>query len=238
MKVQVLVACEPPIVRESLCLLLNSDSTTEAIIRPAGRSTQRLRPGVVIYAARSETHVAAGVTELRETYRQEKLTVLLLSGDESAAQSALRLGAEGVAGCDVNGTEVAECVKQVAAGQFAISNRPARRLALLHARSTSGPHAYLTERESGVLRYLTEDETNRDIAEGLSLSEHTGRAHLRVIVQRLQVTNGVQAAARLAGTSTWKHRRSLGKPWQFWLPKMNPTCRIFSHTFCEDQAMK
>jgi DNA-binding NarL/FixJ family response regulator len=198
MKLQVLVACKQPVMREGLVHLLNAGSTIEA--RPLEKQqcldTARIEPQVVLNAT-CETPSLTVIAELREAFPQARTMLLLLAESDTLARSALRLGIEGVAGWDVTGDELKECLHQLAEGQFVISNRLARRLALMHATADHGAApANLTEREVDVLRLLADGCTNRDIAEKLSLSEHTVRAHLRVIMQKLQVSNRVQAAAR------------------------------------------
>jgi DNA-binding NarL/FixJ family response regulator len=53
----------------------------------------------------------------------------------------------------------------------------------------------LTSREKQVLGLLTEGLSNSRIAESLAISQNTVRAHLRNVMQKLNVANRVQAAA-------------------------------------------
>jgi ATP/maltotriose-dependent transcriptional regulator MalT len=54
----------------------------------------------------------------------------------------------------------------------------------------------LTRREHDVLRLMANGMTNREIAEALSLSEHTIKDHLSIIYKRLEVRNRAGAIAR------------------------------------------
>ena len=59
----------------------------------------------------------------------------------------------------------------------------------------------LTERQTDVLRRLSQDRSNRSIAGELGLSEKTVKAHVTAIFRALNVANRVEAsaAARAAG---------------------------------------
>jgi two-component system NarL family response regulator len=53
----------------------------------------------------------------------------------------------------------------------------------------------LTRRELDVLQHLARGETNREIAEALSISEHTVINHLSNIFSKIEVDNRTAAAA-------------------------------------------
>jgi DNA-binding NarL/FixJ family response regulator len=54
----------------------------------------------------------------------------------------------------------------------------------------------LTERESQVLTLLVEGKSNSEIADDLSVSVHTAKAHVCSILQKLSVHDRVQAAVK------------------------------------------
>jgi DNA-binding CsgD family transcriptional regulator len=58
------------------------------------------------------------------------------------------------------------------------------------------PEPALTERELDVLRLLLEGKTNADIGAALYMSPKTASVHVTHIMQKLNATNRVQAAAR------------------------------------------
>lgn len=57
-------------------------------------------------------------------------------------------------------------------------------------------HANLTEREYEVLKLLVDGKSNNNIAEELSISEHTAKAHVCNIIQKLVVDDRTQAAVK------------------------------------------
>ena len=57
-------------------------------------------------------------------------------------------------------------------------------------------HANLTEREYEVLKLVVDGQSNAEIAETLTISEHTAKAHVCSILQKLCVYDRVQAAVK------------------------------------------
>ena len=57
-------------------------------------------------------------------------------------------------------------------------------------------HANLTEREYQVLKLLVNGNSNSDIAMELCISEHTAKAHVCNIIQKLVVDDRTQAAVK------------------------------------------
>jgi len=57
-------------------------------------------------------------------------------------------------------------------------------------------HANLTQREYEVLKLLVEGQSNAQIAQSLTISEHTAKAHVCNIIQKLVVDDRTQAAVK------------------------------------------
>ncbi len=57
-------------------------------------------------------------------------------------------------------------------------------------------HANLTQREYEVLKLVVDGKSNNDIAEKLCISEHTAKAHVCSIIQKLVVDDRTQAAVK------------------------------------------
>lgn len=57
-------------------------------------------------------------------------------------------------------------------------------------------HANLTQREYEVLKLVVEGKSNNDIAKTLCISEHTAKAHVCNIIQKLVVDDRTQAAVK------------------------------------------
>ena len=57
-------------------------------------------------------------------------------------------------------------------------------------------HANLTQREYEVLKLVVDGMTNQEIAKTLTISEHTAKAHVCNIIQKLVVDDRTQAAVK------------------------------------------
>jgi DNA-binding NarL/FixJ family response regulator len=57
-------------------------------------------------------------------------------------------------------------------------------------------HANLTQREYEVLKLVVDGKSNNDIAQALTISEHTAKAHVCNIIQKLVVDDRTQAAVK------------------------------------------
>jgi DNA-binding CsgD family transcriptional regulator len=70
----------------------------------------------------------------------------------------------------------------------------------------SGGRTALTRRELEVLRLIARGDTNREIAEMLTISERTAAVHVSHVLQKLGVGRRVEAAVY----ATWEAARSAG----------------------------
>ncbi len=66
----------------------------------------------------------------------------------------------------------------------------------------------ITEREIDVLRLLAEGRTNAQIADALVLSEKTVRNHISIILDKLNVSNRVEAATYAVQHAIDRYRRA------------------------------
>ncbi|HEU4630458.1 MAG TPA: helix-turn-helix transcriptional regulator [Gemmatimonadaceae bacterium] len=134
--------------------------------------------------------------------------VLLADGaDARAAAAALRAGAHAVLPLEATAAEVAAAVEAAAAGLLAL---PPELAGQLLGRAPDGapgpvagapalPPAPLTAREREVLALLAEGLPNKLIAPRLGITEHTVKAHVAAIYEKLHAGNraeAVMAAAR------------------------------------------
>ncbi len=68
----------------------------------------------------------------------------------------------------------------------------------------------LTARESEVAAFLAIGLSNREMAEALSISEHTVKSHLKAIFVKTGVSSRAQAVARIAGDPRFRRTGSTG----------------------------
>lgn len=146
------------------------------------------------------------VEELARERAACRIVVLTVSEEDESLFRALEAGAAAYVVKGIARDELLHAVRAVAAGERYVSPRLAAdlllRMAPGYAPATVLPS--LSEREQAVLEGITRGETNREIADALSLSEKTVKYYVTNVLVKLNVRNRVEAA--LIGRSVLAHR--------------------------------
>lgn len=137
----------------------------------------------------------------------ENIKVVILTSHEVEEEvlAALSAGANAYCLKEITSSRLIEVVKSVYEGaawldpaiagiameMFSSSNMKSRT-----SSSANRSDLQLTERESQVLSLLVEGKSNSEIADALSVSVHTAKAHVCSILQKLSVHDRVQAAVK------------------------------------------
>lgn len=144
--------------------------------------------------------------QILEKNPAQKIVILTSHTDSNEVSSALSLGIYAYIIKDIN-TEILKMVlKSVYHGAVwldphivpAIREKggttiPIKKTGRAAFRSQ---HSNLTEREYEVLKLVVDGKSNNDIANLLSISEHTAKAHVCNIIQKLVVDDRTQAAVK------------------------------------------
>lgn len=125
-----------------------------------------------------------------------KVVVLTVSEEDDGLFHALEAGAVAYIVKGIGRDELLQALRAVAQGERYVSPRLAAdlisRMAPQHSPAVVLPS--LTERERAVLEGITRGETNREIANALSLSEKTVKYYVTGVLAKLNVRNRVEAA--------------------------------------------
>lgn len=161
-------------------------------------------PSVVVCIIKSTSDAQSALSAMAKVQSGAMFYWLFLDRDDASIVAALRAGAAGIAEDSVSQTlsiaELIEGIRQIASGKIVIPTGLAVRLTKTYAlgqdeTSERLQSEGLTGREHQVLRLLAEGYSNREIASQLVLSEHTVRAHIRAIMQKLRANSRAQAVA-------------------------------------------
>ncbi len=126
--------------------------------------------------------------------------VLTIFEDAPMIFEALRAGACGYLLKRTPAAKIADAVIQVCAGGSPMSLSVARQVvSFFHTRPPSKELSVLTDREHEVLNRLAAGERYQEIADGLGVSVHTIRAHLRKIYEKLHVHSRTEAVLKFLG---------------------------------------
>lgn len=198
--IRILLAEDQSLLRGALATLLSLESDMEVIGQASDGlealdQVRALKPDILV--SDIEMPGLSGI-DLASKVKAEKLEtrVLIVTtfSRPGYLKRALEAGVNGYVLKDTPSEELADAVRQVAAGRMAIDAELSRA-----AWSTPDP---LSEREREVLRRAELGEMNKQIAAALNLSPGTVRNYLAEAMQKLGASNRVEAC-RIARQSGW-----------------------------------
>jgi DNA-binding NarL/FixJ family response regulator len=195
---RVLIADDHPIVREGLMRTIERDESF-IVVGQAGNGADALRliaelhPEIAVLDI--SMPVMDGIEVARRVHRQGFLTDLILLTmhmEPEYLEVALDLGVCGYLLKESMTTDLLNCLKAVAAGQHYISPTMAHLLVEWKKKGAAAQDLPLSERltpaELSVLRLLSENRSNKEIAEGLFISVRTVENHRARICDKLSLT--------------------------------------------------
>jgi two-component system response regulator NreC len=197
---RILIADDHPVLRSGLRVLLAADPDLE-VVGEAGtgeetlRLAEELRPDVVLL----DIGMPGGsgietVRRLKEKLPALKVLFLTMHEEEGMLLEALNAGGDGYVIKRADQPEIIQAIR--AAGRGDVYVHPAMTRALLSQPETTErppePVEPLTRREIDVLRLLARGNTNRQIAELLTLSVRTVESHRANLMGKLGLTSRVE----------------------------------------------
>ena len=135
-----------------------------------------------------------------------KFVILTSHINEHVINKAMKMGIYGYILKDVNSEFLDMIVKSVSKGAMWIDKKVVQVLrnsnnnvipqVQMNRSSFKSTHANLTAREYEVLKLVVDGMSNQQIADKLHISEHTSKAHVCNIIQKLVVDDRTQAAVK------------------------------------------
>jgi DNA-binding NarL/FixJ family response regulator len=210
MTIRVVVVDDQPLMRAGFRMILSSQPDIEVIGEAqdgaqALRLVQQLRQAgtpadIVVMDIRMP--VMDGVAATRELCRQAgeapRVVVLTTFDTDAEAFAALQAGASGFLLKNVPPEELLAAIRTVADGDAVVAPRITRRLLERFAGQLVAPQGNqtrldeLTAREREVLLLVAQGLTNAEIAQRLTISEATVKAHVGRILTKLDLRDRVQ----------------------------------------------
>jgi DNA-binding NarL/FixJ family response regulator len=209
--VRVVVVDDHGLVREALIHMLQATSSLQPVGQAADGATaialaRKLQPDVALVdLGLPEMDGIEVADQIRRVSPATQVIILSEVESEESLVRALRAGVRGYVLKSLPFTGLIHAIERVLAGEVALPRDLTTRVVLrLSSRDPQcAPRRIaqvLTDREIEILHCLTSGETNRQIATRLVISEHTVRAHMRSLMQKLGVANRAQAAAVAASS--------------------------------------
>ena len=213
-KIRVLLVDDHSLFREGIANVLNSQPDIEIIGEgsdglEAVVMARNLRPDVILMDVTMPGTDGIEATRLIKLEQPDVRIIMLTVHDEQDKLfEALRYGAQGYLLKTIRARQLVDMLHAAYQGEAAINPALALRMieefrrlsAMVPDSSESDKESgteLLTPRESEVLTLLARGMSDREIAQHLTLSLYTVKAHVRAVLQKLQVASRHEAA-RLA----------------------------------------
>ncbi|HTY06874.1 MAG TPA: response regulator transcription factor [Gemmatimonadales bacterium] len=194
--IRVLLADDHVIVRSGVSQILNEQPDIRVVAEAADGAAavalyRRERPDVALVDLRMPALDGVQVVEqIRREFPDAVLVMLTTYDTDDDIDRALTAGARAYLLKDVSPTDLVACVRAVHQGGTWVSPKVASKLA---ARMT---RVHLTLRELAVLRLVAAGKSNREVGEGLNVSEGTVKIHLSHLFEKLGATSRTDAVAK------------------------------------------
>lgn len=205
-RIRIAVVDDHPMLREGVMHTLRAYPDFEIVAEGAtGADAVRIAeeelPDVLLLDVSLPGGGVEAARAIANTCPVVKIAMLTVAEDEETVSSALGAGARGYILKGIGGSELAQAVRNINAGEDYVSPSLAARLlaemgsksALRHAGGLD-VFASLSTREESILVLVADGLSNREVGERLQLSEKTIKHYMTNILQKLRVRNRVEAA--------------------------------------------
>jgi two-component system NarL family response regulator len=194
--IRVLIADDHPVVREGLAAILRSEPDVRVVaeatdgVHACALYDQHL-PDVVILDLRMPRKDGLQVViELMSSRRPKpRIIVMTTYETEEDVRRALQAGAKAYLVKGALPERILETVRRVAGGEALV---PASIASVL---TESLSHPELSPRELQVLRQMAAGDSNKEIGQKLTITEHTVKAHVKAILLKLGAVGRTEAIA-------------------------------------------
>jgi len=201
-KIRVFLLDDHEVVRRGLRDLLEDEDDIE-VVGESGQALEAiaripaLRPDVAVLDARLPDGSGIDVCrQVRSVDPSIKALILTSYDDDEALFAAILAGASGYVLKQIQGNDLVDGVRRVAAGQSLIDPSLTEKV-LERLRSGPGEPAELstlTDQERKILALIAEGLTNRQIGERMFLAEKTVKNYVSSILSKLGLERRTQAA--------------------------------------------
>ncbi len=177
-----------------------ADSGKEAL-----KIAEESKPNVILLdLGLPDTDGTRLITKLHEKSEFSRIIVLTAHDNEEEIKKCISEGVYAYIIKDINVETLLKVVQTVNSGAMWFDPKivPVLRNSNTDLKNKTSPkvfksnHSNLTQREFEVLKLIVDGKSNSDIAQELCISEHTAKAHVCNIIQKLVVDDRTQAAVK------------------------------------------
>jgi DNA-binding NarL/FixJ family response regulator len=195
-KISVLLVDDHNLVRRGFRRMLEDEDDIEVVGeasdgKEAVRLAKRLRPQVIVMdCAMPEVNGLVATRRILADSPSCAILMLSMHSEDTLVRQALDAGAKGYVLKNAIDLELAAAIRRVAAGETVLEQ------SLSRAASLKGEKpAGLTARELEILQLIVDGKSNKEIAEGLSLSANTVAVHRANIMSALGIHKTAELVA-------------------------------------------
>ena len=191
--IRVLTVDDHPVLREGIAAVLGGESDITVVAeasngREAVEQFRAHHPDVTLMDLQMPLmHGTDAIVAIREEFPEARIIVLTTYSGDAQALRALKAGASAYLLKNTLRKELAETIRSVHGGHKKIPPEIAVEIAEHHSDDA------LTEREIEVLREVAAGNANKIVADRLSISEETVKAHMRNILSKLGANDRTHA---------------------------------------------
>jgi DNA-binding NarL/FixJ family response regulator len=192
-RIRILAVDDHPVLRQGLAALLSNESDMHLVAeatngREAIEQYRLVRPDVTLLDIQMpEMDGIEAIVAIRAEFPQARIVVLTTYAGDALALRALKAGAQGYVLKGLLRKELLDTIRAVHRGQKKVSSDVAIQLA--HHTTDDA----LSDREVQVLKLVAAGNSNKRIANHLSITEETAKGHVRSILAKLGASDRTHA---------------------------------------------
>lgn len=182
---------------DDLDVIAEAQTGVEAV-----KLAKELKPDVILMdIGLPELDGIQATKKIKEFDKNTKIIMLTSHSDENEVNNAIEAGVNAYALKDIKTEYLVMVLKSVKDGAVWFDPNIAHLVKNNTQKTASradfkAKHANLTEREYEVLKLIVDGKSNQEIATTLNISEHTAKAHVCNIIQKMLVDDRTQVAVK------------------------------------------